>query len=233
MDESVTTANILIIDDDRQLGEMLKEYLETEHLAVIACLSGEEGIEALKAGSFQLVILDIMLPGMSGLDALKKIRAISDIPTIMLTAKGDDVDRILGLELGADDYLAKPFNPRELLARIKAILRRATVGVAPAHRLATGQIELDVRAQKVTAGTTPIRLTGTEFELLRWLAESPGDIVSKDDLSEKALGRRLMPYDRSIDTHVSNVRRKLKDAGVSSPSIQSRRGVGYCLLVDD
>lgn len=233
MDESVTTANILIIDDDRQLGEMLKEYLEPEHLAVVACLSGEEGIEALKAGSFQLVILDIMLPGMSGLDALKKIRAISDIPTIMLTAKGDDVDRILGLELGADDYLAKPFNPRELLARINAILRRAAVGVAPAHRLATGQIELDVRAQKVTAGTTPIRLTGTEFELLRWLAESPGDIVSKDDLSQKALGRRLMPYDRSIDTHVSNVRRKLKDAGVSSPSIQSRRGVGYCLLVDD
>lgn len=233
MNKVVTTAKILIIDDDRQLGEMLKEYLEPEHLAVDACLSGEDGIEVFKAGSYQLVILDIMLPGMSGLDVLKQIRAASDIPSIMLTAKGDDVDRILGLELGADDYLAKPFNPRELLARIKAILRRASVSAAPAHRLVAGQIELDIRAQKVTAGTTPIRLTGTEFELLRCLAESPGVIVTKDDLSQKALGRRLMPYDRSIDTHVSNVRGKLKEAGVSSPSIQSRRGVGYSLLVED
>jgi two-component system response regulator CpxR len=233
MSETVNAAKILLIDDDRELGEMLREYLEPEHLVVTACLSGEEGIEALKTGDYQLVILDIMLPGMSGLDVLKEIRAISDIPTIMLTAKGDEVDRILGLELGADDYLAKPFNPRELLARMKAILRRAPVGVAKAHRVIAGGIELDVRAQKVTAGSESIRLTGTEFELLRCLAESPGVIVSKEDLSQKALGRRHMPYDRSIDTHVSNVRRKLSDAGVSSPSIQSRRGIGYCLLVDD
>ena len=212
---------------------MLKEYLQPEHLAVVACLSGEEGIDALKAGDYDLVILDIMLPGMSGLDVLKQIRGMSDIPTIMLTAKGDDVDRILGLELGADDYLAKPFNPRELLARLKAILRRAPAAAATAIRLVVGRIELDVKAQKVTAGSESIRLTGTEFELLRCLAESPGVIVSKDDLSKKALGRRHMPYDRSIDTHMSNVRRKLNHAGVSSPSIQNRRGVGYCLLVDE
>lgn len=212
---------------------MLKEYLQPEHLAVVACLSGEEGLETLRAGDFDLVILDIMLPGMSGLDVLKQIRGMSDIPTIMLTAKGDDVDRILGLELGADDYLAKPFNPRELLARLKAILRRAPATAATAGRLVVGGIELDARAHKVTAGSESIRLTGTEFELLRCLAESPGVIVSKDELSKKALGRRYMPYDRSIDTHVSNLRRKLNDAGVSSPSIQSRRGVGYCLLVDE
>ena len=212
---------------------MLKEYLQPDHLAVVACLSGEEGIETLRAGDFDLVILDIMLPGMSGLDVLKQIRGMSDIPTIMLTAKGDDVDRILGLEVGADDYLAKPFNPRELLARLKAILRRAPAAAATAGRLVVGGIELDAKAHKVTAGSESIRLTGTEFELLRCLAESPGVIVSKDELAKKALGRRHMPYDRSIDTHVSNVRRKLNDAGVSSPSIQSRRGVGYCLLVDE
>ena len=229
----MTTAKILIIDDDRELGEMLSEYLQPEHLAVDVRLSGEAGLEALHGGAYQLVILDIMLPGLSGLDVLRKIRGKSDIPTIMLTAKGDDVDWILGLELGADDYLAKPFNPRELLARIKAILRRAPAGSSPTHRLNVGGIELDVRAQKVTAGDTSIRLTGTEFELLRCLAESPAVIVSKDELSQRVLGRRHMPYDRSIDTHVSNVRRKLGDAGVSSPLIQSRRGVGYCLLVDE
>ena len=233
MNETVNAAKILLIDDDRKLGEMLREYLEPEHLAVVACLSGEDGIEALEAGDYQLLILDIMLPGMSGLDVLRAIRATSNIPTIMLTAKGDDVDRILGLELGADDYLAKPFNPRELLARMKAILRRAPVDAATAGRLVAGGIEIDVRAQKVTAGSKSIRLTGTEFELLRCLAESPGVIVSKEDLSKKALGRRHMPYDRSSDTHVSNMRRKLGDAGVTSPSIQSRRGVGYCLLVDE
>ena len=224
---------MLIIDDDRELGEMLKEYLQPEQFVVDACLSGEDGIETLRGGNHDIVILDIMLPGMNGLEVLKQIREMSDIPTIMLTAKGDDVDRILGLELGADDYLAKPFNPRELLARLKATLRRSPTSTTVVSRLEVGAIELDVKAQKVTAGNASIRLTGTEFELLRCLAEAPGEIISKDDLSNRALGRRHMPYDRSIDTHMSNVRRKLSDAGVSSPSIQSRRGVGYCLLVEE
>lgn len=212
---------------------MLKEYLQPEQFVVDACLSGEDGIETLRGGNHDIVILDIMLPGMNGLEVLKQIREMSDIPTIMLTAKGDDVDRILGLELGADDYLAKPFNPRELLARLKATLRRSPTSTTVVSRLEVGAIELDVKAQKVTAGNASIRLTGTEFELLRCLAEAPGEIISKDDLSNRALGRRHMPYDRSIDTHMSNVRRKLSDAGVSSPSIQSRRGVGYCLLVEE
>ncbi len=223
---------ILMIDDDQALGEMLREYLAPEHLGVDSATTGEDGIEALKKGSYRLLILDIMLPGMSGLDVLKQVRSFSEIPTIMLTAKGDDVDRILGLELGADDYLSKPFNPRELLARIKAILRRSPNNGASAQRMLVGGLELDLRAQKVTADGVEIRLTGTEFELLRCLAESPGTVVSKDELSNVALGRRHMPYDRSLDTHVSNVRGKLTAAGVTSPQIQSRRGVGYCLLVE-
>ncbi len=226
-------SKILIIDDDRELGEMLKEFLAPDHFELSACLSGEDGLRALQQDDYELLILDIMLPGASGIDVLKKLRQSSDIPVIMLTARGDDVDRILGLEFGADDYITKPFNPRELLARIKAILRRSGSGASRRHPVSVGAIELDTRSRRVTAGGEPLRLTGTEFELLRCLAESPGEVVSKEQLSQQALSRRYLPYDRSIDTHISNVRRKLADAGVVSPSIQSQRGVGYCLLVDD
>ena len=226
-------AKILIIDDDRELGEMLAEFLSPDHLDVRACLSGEEGLEALRNETYDLLILDIMLPGMNGLDVLKALRERSDIPVIMLTARGDDVDRILGLEFGADDYLAKPFNPRELLARIKAILRRTRSDERRGGSVAVGKLEFDVRSRRVEAGGQSIQLTGTEFELLRCLAESPGEVVSKEQLARDVLGRRHMPYDRSIDTHISNVRRKLSDAGVDNPSIQSQRGVGYLLLVDE
>ena len=226
-------AKILIIDDDRELGEMLAEFLSPDHLDVRACLSGEEGLEALRNETYDLLILDIMLPGMNGLDVLKVLRERSDIPVIMLTARGDDVDRILGLEFGADDYLAKPFNPRELLARIKAILRRTRSDERRGGSVAVGKLEFDVRSRRVEAGGQSIQLTGTEFELLRCLAESPGEVVSKEQLARDVLGRRHMPYDRSIDTHISNVRRKLSDAGVDNPSIQSQRGVGYLLLVDE
>lgn len=212
---------------------MLKEFLAPDHLDVSACLSGEDGLRALRDDTYDLVILDIMLPGMSGLEVLKEVRQSDDIPIIMLTARGDDVDRILGLEFGADDYLAKPFNPRELLARIKAILRRSRADEPRSKRLSIGALELDVRSRRVSAGAEALRLTGTEFELLRCLAEVPGKVVPKEQLSQQVLGRRHMPYDRSIDTHISNVRGKLADAGVESPSIQSQRGVGYLLLVDE
>ncbi len=228
----MTTAKLLLIDDDRELGEMLTEYLEAEHLDVAHRLSGEDGIDELKGGNYQLVILDIMLPGMNGLDVLKEIRTVSNVPTIMLTAKGDDIDRIVGLELGADDYLSKPFNPRELLARIKAILRRGTAET-PSQRLEAGEVSIDLKAQRVTADNTTLKLTGSEFDLLVCLAESPGTVLSKDELTQRALGRKHMPYDRSLDTHMSNLRKKLADAGVKSPTIQSRRGVGYSLLVED
>ena len=226
-------ANILIIDDDRELCTMLTEFLAPDHLELVAAGSGEDGLRVLANADYDLLILDIMLPGMSGIDVLKQVRQESDIPIIMLTARGDDVDRILGLEFGADDYIAKPFNPRELLARIKAIMRRTRPPANLGHRLIVGDIELDARSRRVTAGAESIRLTGTEFELLRCLAESPTEVVTKEQLSQRALGRRNLPYDRSIDTHISNVRRKLSDAGVTSPSIQSRRGVGYFLATDE
>jgi len=212
---------------------MLKEYLAPDHLDVSARLNGEDGLQALQDETWDLLILDIMLPGMSGIEVLKQIRQDSDIPVVMLTARGDDVDRILGLEFGADDYLSKPFNPRELLARIKAIMRRSRPDEKRGKVLAVGSLELDVRSRRVSGGGKSIRLTGTEFELLRCLAESPGKVVSKEQLTQQVLGRRLLPYDRSIDTHVSNVRGKLSIAGVDNPSIRSQRGVGYLLLVDD
>ena len=212
---------------------MLKEFLAPDHLDVSACPSGEDGLRALQDDRYDLLILDIMLPGLSGLDVLKKVRQGSDIPIIMLTARGEDIDRILGLEFGADDYLAKPFNPRELLARIKAIMRRVQVDERRSSRIVAGNLELDVRSRRVIAEGKPVRLTGTEFELLRCLAESAGTVVAKEQLSQQVLSRRHMPYDRSIDTHISNVRRKLADAGLEHPAIQSQRGVGYLLLLDD
>ena len=225
-------SKILIIDDDRELGEMLKEFLAPDHLDVSARLNGEDGLQALQDETWDLLILDIMLPGMNGIEVLKQIRQDSDIPVIMLTARGDDVDRILGLEFGADDYLSKPFNPRELLARIKAIMRRSRSDEKRSKALTVGSLELDVGSRRVSAGGESIRLTGTEFELLRCLAESPGKVVPKEQLTQQVLGRRHMPYDRSIDTHVSNVRGKLSSAGVDNPSIRSQRGVGYLLLLD-
>lgn len=228
----MSESKILIIDDDRELGEMLKEFLAPDHLDVSARLNGEDGLQALQDETWDLLILDIMLPGMNGIEVLKQIRQDSDIPVIMLTARGDDVDRILGLEFGADDYLSKPFNPRELLARIKAIMRRSRTDEKRSEALAVGSLELDVRSRRVSAGGESIRLTGTEFELLRCLAESPGKVVPKEQLTQQVLGRRHMPYDRSIDTHVSNVRGKLSSAGVDNPSIRSQRGVGYLLLLD-
>lgn len=223
---------LLIVDDDQELGQMLAEFLAPDHLDVRACLSGEEGLATMAETDYDLLILDIMLPGMNGLDVLKEVRRTSDIPIIMLTARGEDVDRILGLEFGADDYLSKPFNPRELLARIKAIMRRAKPEERPSSLMQVGLLELDTLARRVSSAGKAIRLTGTEFELLRCLAESPGAVVAKEQLSQKVLGRRHLPYDRSIDTHISNVRGKLSDANVDNPTIQSQRGVGYTLLVD-
>ena len=212
---------------------MLSEFLAPDHFDVTTCQSGEDGLRAIQESDFNLVILDIMLPGISGIDVLREIRLHNDVPIIMLTARGDDVDRILGLEFGADDYLTKPFNPRELLARIKAIMRRVQPGASRGHRIVIGALELDLKARRVSVGDEQVRLTGTEFELLRCLAETPGETVNKERLSQQALGRRHMPYDRSIDTHISNVRGKLAAVGATNPSIQSRRGVGYCLLVEE
>lgn len=209
---------------------MLKEYLAVDHLQLSCSNTGEKGLKEFVAKSFDLLILDIMLPGINGLDVLKQIRLKSSVPVIMLTARGDDIDRIIGLEFGADDYLAKPFNPRELVARIKAILRRARHAKTSVQQLSLGGIELNVRTRVATVDNTTMTLTGTEFEILKYLLEVPGEVVSKELLSERALGRRLLPYDRSIDTHISNLRGKLERAGNRNDTIQNQRGVGYLLV---
>ena len=224
------TTNILLIDDDQELGAMLQDFLAADHLTLSASHTGENGLAAFEKGGFDLLILDIMLPGISGLDVLKKIRQKSNVPVIMLTARGDDIDRIIGLEFGADDYLAKPFNPRELTARIKAILRRARNDHSNVQQLSLGGIDLNVRTRVATVGGKELTLTGTEFEILKFLLEVPGEVVSKEQLSERALGRRLLPYDRSIDTHISNLRGKLERAGNRNDTIQNQRGIGYLLV---
>ncbi|MDP6994397.1 MAG: response regulator transcription factor [Woeseiaceae bacterium] len=223
-------AQVLMIDDDRELGAMVTDFLAIDQLAVTVRNTGEEGVEAFKAGGFDLVILDIMMPGISGLEVLKKIRQNSNVPVVMLTARGDDVDRIIGLEFGADDYLPKPFNPRELVARIKAILRRAQPQSEEQQVLELGEIKLDTRTHRAAVSDQELKLTGTEYEILKCLLETPGKVVNKEFLSERALGRRLLPYDRSVDTHISNLRGKLEKAGNRNETIQNQRGVGYLLI---
>jgi two-component system response regulator CpxR len=230
MTGNTKTTNILLIDDDQELGAMLQDFLAADHLTLSASHTGENGLAAFEKGGFDLLILDIMLPGISGLDVLKKIRQKSNVPVIMLTARGDDIDRIIGLEFGADDYLAKPFNPRELTARIKAILRRARNDHSNVQQLSLGGIDLNVRTRVATVDGRELTLTGTEFEILKFLLEVPGEVVSKEQLSERALGRRLLPYDRSIDTHISNLRGKLERAGNRNDTIQNQRGIGYLLV---
>lgn len=230
MNSQPKPAHILLIDDDQELGVMLTDYLATDKLELVVKRTGEDGLASFSGGNFDLLILDIMLPGISGLEVLKKVRHRSAVPVIMLTARGDDIDRIVGLEIGADDYLSKPFNPRELAARIKAILRRSQSMSGKSQRLSLGDIELDTRTHQASVAGTQMTLTGTEFELLKSLLETPGEVVSKEQLSERALGRRLLPYDRSIDTHISNLRGKLERAGNRNETIQNQRGVGYLLI---
>jgi two-component system response regulator CpxR len=230
MNEANQNAQLLMIDDDRELGDMITDFLAGDNLEVTVRHSGEAGIEEFKSGDYDLLILDIMMPGISGLDVLKKVRLTSAVPVIMLTARGDDVDRIIGLEFGADDYLPKPFNPRELVARIKAILRRAQPQAEDSEVLELGEIRLDSRTHKAGVNQNELQLTGTEFEILKCLLETPGKVVNKEYLSERALGRRLLPYDRSVDTHISNLRGKLEKAGNRNETIQNQRGVGYLLI---
>jgi len=230
MNAAKGAANILLIDDDRELGKMLSDFLGADNLHITVRNNGESGLEEFSRNKFDLIILDIMMPGISGLDVLKRIRLKSAVPVIMLTARGDDIDRIIGLEIGADDYLPKPFNPRELLARIKAILRRSQASKSPSQILSLGNITLDTRTHRAMVNDAELELTGTEFELLKCLLETPGEVVNKEHLCERALGRRLLPYDRSVDTHISNLRGKLERAGNKDETIQNQRGVGYLLI---
>ncbi len=220
---------ILIIDDDKDLGNMLTEYLQAEGFQTRVVHSGIQGTEEALSGSYDFVILDIMLPDRDGVEVLKKIRISSRIPVLMLTAKGDQIDRVLGLELGADDYIPKPCYPRELVARIRAVLRRTNESstVWGKNELQLSDLEMKVSQRKVYWEGQPFELTASEFNCLKVLLRKSERVVSKDELSEKVLGRPREPYDRSIDVHVSHLRRKLAQVAGDKISIETVRGIGY------
>ena len=212
---------LLVIDDDVELCSLLKEYLQREDYNVKCVHDGRHGLDEALKGGYDLVILDVMLPGMDGFEILKKLRATSRTPVLMLTARGEDVDRIIGLELGADDYLAKPFNPRELLARIKAILRRSE-GTVNRGRLEVNGVVLDPGNRQVHIDGQSVELTTLEFDILEQLMRSAGRELSRDALMESLYGRKASPFDRSIDMHVSHLRKK-----IAGNRIKTIRGVGY------
>jgi DNA-binding response OmpR family regulator len=225
-------ARVLLVDDDRELCQMLTEYLEAEHFEVKSVHDGGDALALLQSQDFEILILDVMLPSVGGFDVLRKLGASYETPILMLTARGDDVDRIVGLELGADDYLSKPFNPRELVARIRAILRRASNRPqrgASADEVVVGQIVLNSGMHQVRVAEQPVALTGAEFRVLELLMRAAGQVISRESMTEQALGRKLVPYDRSIDTHISNLRRKLNLENGKNPEIKNVRGSGYTL----
>lgn len=219
---------LLIIDDDRDLTGMLVEYLEPEGFLVEVAHNGEDGLRQALAIDYALVILDVMLPQVSGFDVLRRIRTRSQCPVIMLTARGQEIDRIVGLEIGADDYLAKPFNARELLARMHAVLRRSRPSTLPPDDVVSvGDLVMDIRARTVRRGRQLVELTSLEFDVLRTLLAAAGQVVSRQDLFAKALQREYSPFDRSIDNHVSSLRKKLGSHVGDTERIRSVRNAGH------
>jgi DNA-binding response OmpR family regulator len=220
---------LLLVDDDVELCEILREFFSTEGFAVESAHDGVRGLERARSGEHALIILDLLLPGMRGLDVLQHLRAESNVPVLILTARGEDVDRIVGLELGADDYLPKPFNSRELMARVRAILRRTRPG-HDAQRVEVGDVVVDPSARQAWCDGHPLSLTMAEFELLDAFLRRAGHVLSRERLAEHVLGRRLASFDRSIDVHVSNLRKKLGDASGAREHIRAVRGEGYVFV---
>ncbi len=232
-------ARLLVIDDDDELGELLGTYLGAEGFEVELVHDGHTGLARALEGGFDLIVLDVMLPGQNGFDVLRALRKSSRVPVLMLTARGEDVDRIVGLELGADDYLPKPFNPRELVARIRAIRRRLDDAPVAPQPLSVGAVTLDPATHVVTVHDDPVALTTAEFAILEILLRQAGHVVTRETLCEEALERAFSPFDRSIDVHVSNLRKKLsgalaagasEDAPAEDP-IRTVRGTGYLYAV--
>lgn len=219
---------ILIADDDRELGELLSEYLQSEGFAVLLTHDGEAALQCALNEPCDLMVLDIMMPKLSGMEVLKALRSQSSLPVIMLTARGEPVDRIVGLEIGADDYLAKPCNPRELVARIRAVLRRVSATSQSVNEtIVVNDVELSPQSRTVLLHGDSVELTSTEFELLALLLINAGQVVSKAMISDQVLGRRLTMYDRSIDMHVSKLRKKLGLLSDGSERIKTIRSTGY------
>ena len=227
--------NILIVDDDARLSEMLGEYFVAEGLTLTAVASGTQGLREAQQTTYDLIILDVMLPGMSGFEVLRQLRdGGSRTPVLMLTARGDDVDRIVGLEMGADDYLAKPFNPRELVARIKAIFRRCGEDESTEQsEIEVGPLRAVHKRREAYLNGEPLKLTNAEFVVLYTLMRAAGDVVSREALTRAALGRALLPDDRSLDTHISNLRKKIAGDVDVDLKIRSVRGSGYVLVAPE
>lgn len=221
---------VLLVDDDVELTGLLKDYLEQEEFDVTVAHDGKEGIAKALSGQHDVAVLDVMMPHMSGIEVLKHIRTTSRMPVLMLTAKGDDIDRIIGLELGADDYVPKPCTPRELVARIRAILRRtqpSEPGDKSTKPLSVGLLTIWLEQRRAEWRGKPLDLTSTEFNLLEVLARNAGRVVSKNELSEQGLGRPLARFDRSIDVHLSTVRRKLGTLDDGRSYVQTVFRQGY------
>lgn len=228
---------ILIIDDDIELCWLVSRFLAAEGYRVQTVQNSELGVERALSGDYDLVVLDVMMPVMDGFEVLRRIRSKSNTPVLMLTARGDDLDRILGLEIGADDYLPKPFNTRELSARVRAILRRAnttkTILHSDAASLRIGDMELNAGARMVRCGNETLNLTTVEFDLLNRLMRSAGSVVERKELTKDVLGREFSPFDRSIDTHVWSLRKKIGNTPDGTERIKGIRGIGYLYAVPD
>jgi DNA-binding response OmpR family regulator len=222
---------VLLIDDDRRLHELLSTYLEQNGFAVTGAPDGQRGLAALEAQAYDIVLLDLMMPGLDGLEVCRRIRTKSRVPIVMLTAKGDETDRVVGLELGADDYLAKPFGPRELVARIRAVLRR-TAPAPEAERVQVNEICIDVPAHTVEVDGRAVDLTGIEFDILLALARRAGRVVGRDALLSEAGRGDVAVGDRTVDVHISHLRQKLGDDPRVPKKIKTIRGVGYVLVKD-
>lgn len=223
---------LLVVDDDKELSAMLMEYLSSEGLEVDAAYNGFSAIEKIQVKHYDALILDVMMPELDGFGVLRHVRSHCDVPVLMLTAKGEDVDRIVGLEMGADDYVSKPFNPRELLARVRAVLRRSHALpelVLPEKALSVAGLKMDMRTRSVSANSQLMDVTSTEFSLLYHLLKQVGHVVTKEMLSQSAMGRILEKYDRSIDMHMSNLRKKLTEYSLPL-RIVTVRGQGYQLV---
>lgn len=237
MDLSTPPPHILVVDDDREIRDLLARFLERQQFRVTTARDARDARRAWPNGNYQLVVLDLMLPGESGLDFCRWLRSQSDVAIIMLTAMGEETDRIIGLELGADDYLAKPFNPRELLARIRAVLRRATDGAqrreGETGTLAFAGFTLDqARRRLLSPEGVEVPLTGGEYDLLLALAERPNKVLTRDMLMDLLRGRQVGPFDRAIDVAISRLRRKLEDDGRHAQLIKTVRGGGYVLAAE-
>lgn len=224
---------LLMIDDDTDLCELLSEYLSAQGFSIQTAHDGQQGLELALQNDYALILLDVMLPSIDGFEVLKQLRQSKLTPVIMLTAKGEDFDRIFGLELGADDYIPKPFNHRELLARVKAITRRIehinSVSNNTNKKLSLNGITINFAAREASINNIPLTLTGTEYEILALLIKHAPDVISKEQISEDVLGRRLASFDRSIDMHVSNIRKKIAEH-IEGDKIKTMRGAGYVFI---